>query len=183
MKIPHLIAICGYPGSGKSEIQTILTEIGVHCVDDGYPMRKFAITHLGLSHDDVYTQEGKSRFTEIDGAIWQNRKILGEFGNRLEEMFGPYIMPFMATRRLSETISYSFGSVRRDQGKFYQKLGGVVLGVRRPGVGPSGNEFDEFDASIVDYWIDNDGSIEDLRFKLELFLQWVQFSNHIKMAA
>jgi hypothetical protein len=183
MKLPHIIAICGYPGAGKTEVQKILAEVGVQFADDGFPMRDFAMRHLGLTHNDVYTQEGKTDVSEIAGAYWQNRKILGELGNKFEELFGPHIMPFMATRKLIEVASYSFGSVRRDQGAFYKNLGGVVIGVTRPGVGPSGNEFDEFDHAIVDYWIRNDGSLDDLRFKVEMFLQWVQFSNSIKMAA
>jgi len=170
MKIPHLVAICGYPGAGKSEVQKLLQEIGVQPVDDGGPLRAFAIHSLGLSRDDVYTQEGKKRSSMIADKRWEHRMALGEIGKKLEELFGPDIMPFMATRNLNPMACYSFGSVRRTQAWFYRKLGGLVIGVRRPGVGPSGNDFDEFDHYAVDYWIDNKGTIDDIRTQIEIML-------------
>src|SRR5262249_32968518 len=135
MKLPHLIALSGHPKSGKSLVQDYLRdEYGVVPVDDGRPMRQFAIQFLGLSEADCYTQEGKARISKILGRDWQNRKILGELGKRLEAMFGPHIMPFMATRGLDEKQCYSFGSVRRDQGAFYKAMGGIVIGIDRPGI-------------------------------------------------
>lgn len=41
----------------------------------------------------------------------------------------------------------------------YRARGGKIIGVRRPGVGPSRYEFDWFDESLVDVWIDNDGDL------------------------
>lgn len=183
LQIPHLIAICGYPGCGKTAVQDILAEIDVLPVDDGAPVRDFAMRHLGLTHAQCYTQDGKAGNSIIADRVWNNRKILGELANRFEDMFGPYVMPYMATRKLFEGNSYSFGSVRRDQGWFYKSQGGIVIGVRRPGVGPSGNEFDEFDHAAVDFWLDNDGSLDDLRFKIEVLLQGIQSSVSIKWAA
>lgn len=183
LRLPHIIALCGYPGSGKTEVQTLLCELGVQAIDDGAPLREFSRSWLGLSHSDVYTQEGKLRSSKIAGKDWQNRQMLGELGKKLEEMFGPDIMPFMATRRLLDVACYSFGSVRRRQGWFYKDLGGVVIGIRRLGCGPTGNDFDEFDGDAVDYWIDNDGSIDDLRLKIEIVLQRLQFSNIIRLVA
>jgi hypothetical protein len=67
---------------------------------------------------------------------------------------------------LNLTKRYSFGSVRRQQGIVYRAKGGIVIGVRRPGVGPSGYEFDRFDEDLIDIWIDNDGTIEHLERKV-----------------
>jgi hypothetical protein len=67
---------------------------------------------------------------------------------------------------LDPDARYSFGSVRRDQGKVYKALGGAIIGVRRPGVGPSSFEFDRFDESLVDVWIDNDAGLKELREKV-----------------
>lgn len=162
MILPHIIAICGNPTSGKSEVQRILATKGVYPIDDGEPLRRFAVDSLGLLPADVRTQEGKLRATAILDRDWEHRKLLGEFGKKLEELFGPDIMPFMATRKLDPNVSYSFGCVRRKQGWFYKRLGGVVLGIERPGVKPSGNDFDEFDKTAVDHWIPNTGSLQDL---------------------
>jgi hypothetical protein len=161
--VPHLIALCGFPKAGKSEVQRILSErYGVHPVDDGYALREFAQKHLGLSHDDVYTQEGKARHTVINGRTWQNRDILGSVGKQLEDLFGDHIMPWMATRNLDPNQAYSFGSVRKTQGYFFKKLGGLVIAVNNPIAKASPFAFDAFDEAAVDIWIENDGQARQL---------------------
>ncbi|MBS7701487.1 MULTISPECIES: hypothetical protein [unclassified Chelatococcus] len=80
-------------------------------------------------------------------------------------------MPFMSTRKLDPSRSYSFGSVRKNQGLFYQSLGGVVIGITRPGAEPSPFIFDKFDESVVDFWIENDGAVSDLEEKVIAVLQ------------
>src|SRR6476619_5721995 len=98
MQLPWLIGICGNPKSGKSEVQNILKEhYGYIPLDDGLALRQIARDHLGLSWEDVSTQEGKARFTEILGKNWQHRDILGTLGEKLEEMFGENITPWMTT--------------------------------------------------------------------------------------
>ena len=157
--IPRFVALCGNPKSGKSLVQEILlNNYGVQPIDDGGPLREFAVNNLGLTWDQVRTQEGKLEMVEILGKSWQVRKILGELGNVLEAMFGKHIMGYMAVARCSGTIgSFSFGSVRRDQGKYYKAAGdAVVIGIRNPLALPTGNEFDTFDESTVDVWIEND---------------------------
>lgn len=155
--LPRFIAICGNPKSGKTEVQNILQEVyGVTPVDDGRVIRRFAIDYLGLTEDDVYTQAGKAGFVDILGKNWQVRDILGSYGNQLEAMFGKHVMPMLGTRTLPEGGNYSFGSVRRDQGLFYQKAGGIVIWVKDATVGPSPYEFDSFDTSIVDFVLNND---------------------------
>lgn len=156
--LPRFIALCGNPKSGKSLVQKFLTKhFGYQPIDDGAVIRRFAIDWLGLSHDDVYTQEGKARYTEILGRRWQHREILGEYGNRLEDMFGKWAMPMFGTHNLPKGGLYSFGSVRRDQGAFYKAHGGVVIEIRNPLAGPSPYEFDRYDAALADRVIENDG--------------------------
>jgi hypothetical protein len=183
MNLPHLIALCGHPLSGKSTTQKILrNKYDYDSVDDGFALRKFAVESLGLSWDDVRTQEGKLRHTEIAGVDWENRKILGEFGNAIEATFGPQAIPFIATRNLRDDVNYCFGCVRRDQGRFYRSLGGVVVAIRNPLAPPSKYEFDKFDATLVDYWIENDGlargltseqALLDLTDKIDQMLYWL----------
>lgn len=160
---PRLIGICGNPKSGKSEVQRLLQEhLDYLPVDDGLPMRAFCTQHLGMSWNDVNTQEGKAGFVEILGKRWQRRDILGTLGNHLEEMFGKDIFAYIATCALDPKLRYSFGSVRRDQGAFYRQQGGVIIGVRNPLAPPSPFEFDRFDESQVDIWIDNNGLAEGM---------------------
>lgn len=163
---PSLVAICGNPQSGKSTLQKVLqNQFGLIPRDDGDVIRSHCMRIGNLKGSDVYTQEGKSRLTGLNGRIWQNRIMLGEYGKMLEQMFGENIVPDIAIREAlqhwDETPNpahrgYSFGSVRRNQGRKYKEYGGVVIEVVRQNAPPSGNDFDEFDRSIVDVVVEND---------------------------
>ncbi|MBK1666711.1 hypothetical protein CKO28_01455 [Rhodovibrio sodomensis] len=50
---------------------------------------------------------------------------------------------------------FSFGSVRRQQGRLYKQHGGVVVEVRRPGKSAR-YDFDRYDPALADYVIEND---------------------------
>lgn len=140
--------------------------------DDGWPLRDFAHRHFGLSLEDVTSQAGKARWTSVTGARIQNRDVLGRIGKALEQAFGAQILPWLAVQSLDPNARYSFGSVRRDQGKGYKSLGGAVIGVRRPGVAPSQFEFDQFNPELVDVWIENDSDLRALKEKvLDALLQ------------
>lgn len=178
-RIPRFIALCGHPKSGKSTVQKMLQdEFGIIPVDDGKILRDFAVEHLGVTREQVTTQAGKLAKIDILGRTWTVREILGEYGNLLEAMFGSHFIPMAAvasTKKINETACFSFGSVRRDQGLYYQKQGGLVIGIANPLAGPSPFEFDRFDSSVVDFWINNDGqsrglspaeSMQDLRGKV-----------------
>jgi hypothetical protein len=163
MALPKFIALCGNPNAGKSTVQEILRERHqVYPVDDGFPLRDIAVRYLALSTQQVCTQAGKKEFVELLEKRWQVREILGEMGARFEAMFGEHIIPFMVTNTLVGNGPYSFGSVRKTQGHFYKKLGGIVIEVRRPDAGPSPYAFDWYDPAAVDYVIDNDGSMKEL---------------------
>jgi len=155
---PRFIGICGNPKSGKSLAQEILSQdLNYLPIDDGHVLREFAVNKLGLTWDDVQTQEGKQRVTEILGKEWQHRILLGELGNRLEEMFGDHIMPFIATRNLYPNARYSFGSVRKNQGHFFRANGGIIIEIVNPLAPPSGNAFDLYDTSAITRTVINDG--------------------------
>lgn len=180
-----LIALCGAPGSGKSEVQQYLKErYNVRAVDDGHPLRDFAMRHLGLSQHAVSTQDGKAtRVTFPGGKSMLVREALGELGNRIEDLFGDDAIPAMAleaARRehaaagLGASIAYCLGSVRRSQGAFYKKHGAKVVEIVRPGANIV-NEFDSYDRSCVDLTITNDSSLAALRTRVEWhFGPWLQ---------
>lgn len=170
MATPHFVAICGWPGAGKSEVQKLLAEHGYQPVDDGACVRDFAVRQLGLTLNQVSTPDGKREVIDIAGREWVSRKVLGELARVLEGLFGEYAMPWIATRSLGPGM-YSFGSVRMRQAAFYKRLGGLVIGVRRAGVEPTGNVWDEFDESLVDIWIENNGSLDMLRLAVTTVME------------
>jgi hypothetical protein len=162
---PRLIALCGHPKAGKSLVQEILyKDFGHQPVDDGAILRRFGMNECGLTTNQVHTQLGKLETVEIAGKVWVVRELLGVYGNKIEEMFGKWGIPWFATRDLDPAKNYSFGSVRRDQGAFYKQLGGLVVGINNPTAGPSQYEFDRFDESLVDVWIQNDAQSRGLDF-------------------
>lgn len=153
---PLVIALCGHPQSGKSEAQRILEwRYGAIPVDDGWPMRDFAIRHLGLSIEDVTTQEGKAKWVELAGKRVQVRWILGEFGNAIEAMFGPDAIPTISARSLEPGKLYCVGSMRRMQGRVWRAIGGLTVKIDNPIAKPSPYEFDWFDESLVDVVLEN----------------------------
>jgi hypothetical protein len=164
----RLIALCGVPGSGKSEVQRILHQRNnVQPVDDGWPLRDFAIRHCGARLLDVMTQEGKAQVWEFPGGRRMvMREFLGQMGDAIEAILGPEAIPAMAMRALKrerkDFPGFSFGSVRRKQGWFYKAQGGAtIVEIVRPGQ-KNVNDFDLYDRGCVDITITNGGSVEDL---------------------
>ncbi len=169
MSLPRYIGICGHPKSGKSLVQEILQkDYGVTPVDDGEVLREFAIDYFGAQHADVYTQEGKAKLAywpngdpiidDRDGSHMTWRQVLGRFGAQLEDLFGEFAMPMITCAPLDLSGGpYSFGSVRKKQGGYYRRHGGVIIEVQNPLAKPSGNDFDLYDETLVNHSIYNDG--------------------------
>lgn len=172
INLPRYIALCGHPTSGKSEVQKILrANFDVRPVDDGFALRDYAMRHMGATQEQVFTQEGKKSLAYIGGEPvidlrtgehLQWRHVLGRIGNQLEDLFGNQHLPQSAMLDADRQGpgSYSFGSVRKDQGQAYKKRGGLIVGVIAPWAPGTGNDFDKFDATLVDIWINN--SVRDL---------------------
>lgn len=136
-----LIALVGVPKSGKTTVQEMLRIMwGVQPVDDGRVLRDIAKQMFNLTEEQVTTQEGKASVIEIDGKKWVVRNLLGEIGNKLEELFGPFAMPLAALNSIKGRHGlFSFGSVRREQPRFYRENGGHVIEVIHPRAQPTGN--------------------------------------------
>lgn len=157
-KIPNIIGLCGNPTSGKTEAARIIEEVyGHEQADDGRPLRLIAIDYFGLTHDQVFTQEGKLEKVMLNGREWTVREILGEIGNAFEEKFGGDIIPIMSHNARPKGVRTTFGSVRREQGLYWKNHGALVLEIRNPLAGPSPYEFDRYNPEHADHVIFNDG--------------------------
>lgn len=158
MTLPKIIALCGNPKSGKSTAAELLSEIyGYEIVDDGLPLREIGMNYLGLTPDQVFTQEGKLESVEINGRTWEVREILGEIGNAFEEKFGGDVIPLMSMNRMIADKKYVLGSVRRDQGHFWAKQGAMVIEIENPDAPISKYEFDRYSKTAVQKTVLNDG--------------------------
>lgn len=158
MTIPRIIALCGNPLAGKSTAAEIINEVyGHELADDGLPLRKIAMDYLGLTAHQVFTQAGKLEKVVLNGREWTVREILGEIGNAFEEKFGGDIIPMMSHNARPKGAYSTFGSCRREQGRYWKEHGGLVLEIRNPLAGPSPYEFDTFNPAHADAVIMNDG--------------------------
>lgn len=178
---PRVIALCGFPKSGKSEIQRILHELyGFDARDDSEPLRRAACELYGLSWEQVTTQEGKSSMVEVAGTTKMVRDLLGSLGSAIESLHGT---TFLAEKAMAEldlssgpngpVPGVTFGSVRLDQPFVYARAGGLVCEVTRPGTFPAGPH-DWYDRTPVHVTVSNTGDISDLakavRQRLDPFL-------------
>lgn len=178
--LPPFIGLVGNPTCGKTTAAEILIEIldgKAKIVETGQPLREIAMKYLGLSRDQVYTQEGKASHVDINGVNWQVRKILGDLGQKLEDLFGEEIMPYMAHRSqcVESGTLYIDPSCRKVQPWYWKRHGGIIIEIVNPLAKPSPYAFDAYDHTAVDYRIDNDAlacglpadlAREDLKKKL-----------------
>lgn len=142
-------------------------EFGGEIIDDGAILRQALPILTGINPALPYSQEGKATVVRIGDREEQVRHGLGELGNWLEARYGDDIVPLRAMQIAQETHPsanfYIYPSVRKSQGRAYKRHGGIVIEIKRPGVGDSGNVFDWYDPALVDITIQNDGTLDDLR--------------------
>lgn len=155
---PRLIALCGKPTSGKTTVAELLRDtLAYNIADDGLPLRHIAMQHLGLTHHQCFTQEGKLEAVALNGRQWTAREVLGEIGNAFEEKFGGDIIPMMTHRSLTKTGRYVMSSCRRDQCGYWRNQGALVLEILNDDVPESPYEFDRYDPGYAHAQIANHG--------------------------
>ena len=165
-KTPKLVALCGSPGSGKTTVAQLLAlrYDGV-MVDDAQILRQSCMTIYGLTYEQVSTQEGKSGFININNEPVQIRKLLGDMGKYLEAAHGSEIIAELAIAKCNlnnDVPFYVFGSCRKNQGRSYQRNGGIVVHV--DGTSPTSiYDFDVWNNDLVQIVIPNKGTLLELR--------------------
>ena len=178
-----LVALCGAPGSGKSEVQQILGRtFGCVSIDDGGILREACKALYGFSDDQVKTQEGKASLVEIAGRTVAVRDPIGWIGQHVEEKFGPDFIPLRAIEKAradhahhDPMPTFVFGSVRREQGHVYRSRNGLVIEIVRPGKSCI-NDFDHYNPVHATHMIDNDGDLESLRERTLALFRDIGFS-------
>lgn len=174
MTAPRLVVLVGWPKAGKTTAAEILADhFGYTIADDGFPLRDFAIRHMGVEPGLVLSQEGKATKVPFLDGERTVRWILGEFGNALEKHFGDDIIPWMASLKLNPEMSYVMPSVRKDQALFWKRLGATVVEIVNPDATSSPHDFDRFNRECIDIRVVNDGLHQGLKpAKARARLHW-----------
>jgi hypothetical protein len=141
---------------------------GAVIVDDGMCLREAVMKLYGLSWHDVSTQDGKAKVIPVCGREWPVRQLLGDLGNFLEGFYGDQFMPERAVASTADIQApfFVFPSCRKNQALTYQRQGGIVVELRRPGCEPI-YDFDRWDSALVDYELDNSAEHPAWRADLE----------------
>lgn len=165
---PKIIALCGHPKHGKSTAQGFLEGVGFRSMDDGRPIRLEGMRRFGLTWEQVSTQNGKLEKCFAFGREMEVREALGLIGKEHESNPLHWAEIALETLRVEGNDEpVSFGSVRRTQGLAYKKVGGIVVEIVDPRKPESPYDFDQYDRSIVDFTVVNDGTLDDLRKTIE----------------
>jgi len=154
----RFIALCGYPKSGKTEVQKIISRrYGFVAHDDSKPLREAAKLLFGLTDWHVYTQDGKASLIDTPAGQVTVRKAMGDLGCYLEDS-DEFHFPRLALKACNaqkQESRFVFASVRRNQPIFFKTAGhSIVIEVTRQGC-RSDDIFDEYVRDPIDFSIDN----------------------------
>ena len=154
----RLVAICGYPQVGKSEVQDLIAaRYGFTPIDDGRPLRDAAKHLYNLDEWHVSTQEGKASEILVGTRYRTVRDLLGELGCYLERD-DPYHLPRIALEKAmidDPEGRFVFGSVRLDQPRFFKCRGdALIVEVRRAGTSATTTS-DCYERDMIDVTIEN----------------------------
>lgn len=189
--LPTIFALCGWPKSGKDEVARVIQKYtnGKH-VDDAMPLRQAAPILFSFDPSYPFSQDGKSKkITTADGRKHEVRQLMGDLGMMMEEKYGDQFIPRSAVLacevyKVTENVeNFIISSCRRNNGKTYKENNGLVIEVRRPGVGPSEYEFDKWEEDFVDCVIVNDGTIEQLENAVNFWLERFETLGPVNISA
>lgn len=131
----NLIGLVGEAGSGKDTTADYMVEEGWTKFAFAQTLKEICINYLGLSYDDVYTQEGKLKFNSFWGMT--NREILQKIGTEaFRNGFHPdtwvKIAELQLKRMLEEGKKVIVTDCRFDnEAALIEKLGGFVFQIQR----------------------------------------------------
>lgn len=165
---PRLIGLSGYARSGKDTVAEILGSLY------GYERRAFADRLKGFVYQVNPMLHVETRVQDIvNSKDWEHaktynegRRLLIEIGNKAREFFGEDVWVNALFSTMSVDQHYVISDVRYpNEAERIKSMGGVVLRVTRPGVGPVADHISEtgLDDYPFDAVIENDGSLLDLQ--------------------
>lgn len=170
----RLIGLAGAAGAGKDTIATLMVVDDWEHVAFADPLKDICVRHLGLSKDDVYTQEGKMKFNDFWGMT--NREILQKVGteamrNGFDKDVWVKIMELKLTGILMRGGKVIVTDCRfGNEAELIYRIGGVVAKVERPSMrsmltkSESGHSSEGgIDDGLVSFTVVNDADIPRLK--------------------
>lgn len=178
---PRAIGLMGYGGAGKSEVAKILSGHGFTRTHIKKPLRAMAATLLreaGIAEDMI------DRY--LDGDL--KREVIPELhrsGTEIQQYLGTefgrdFCYPALwldLWRRRAASILAAGGRVVQESVRFpneaegIRELGGIIIRVERPGVGPLSGHVSEVPPAEPDITIHNNGSLTDLALQVATALR------------
>lgn len=178
-----LIGLVGYAGAGKDAAAEGLVEIGWERIAFADPLRQMALAI------DPYIPAHASASSRLSGYVaatgWSKakqhpevRRLLQAIGTEaVREIIGPSTWVDLACKKICEsTKSVVVTDVRfANEAAMIAGLGGVLVRIMRPGVGPiNDHASDQHVHQIdVDSVIINDGTLDELQHRLVRLSKWV----------
>lgn len=162
-----LIGLVGKPHSGKSEVRFILENLGFQAINTKSSLAMACHELTGVPVAQFQTQEGKE--TLYKGIPL--RQVMGRVQDSLEAMFGDYHTIEVALEKYDiwgET-NLVLDSLRKTQPRQWP---GKIVEVCSHHSLDTGNPFDYYDDSTVDYRLMNSGSLGDLEANIKVMLDY-----------
>lgn len=189
-----LVGLSGYARSGKDSSGAALVADGWDRLAFGDTLREFllAINPVVLTRAAHYSASPRPQRLRalIDQFGWEAakdniaevRELLQRTGTEAGRgVIGENVWIDATLRRLRSGIPAVITDVRfPSDADAVRRLGGVVVRVNRPGVGPKNSHASEtaLDGYAFDWWIENDSTVEVLHARVRDFV-----SGHLRYAA
>ena len=169
-----LIGLFGLAETGKDTIASLIKDDGWKRYAFADSLKNLCIDYLGLSRDDVFTQEGKQSFNPF----WNmtNREILQKVGtdamrNGFNSEVWVKILELKVKKELEEGNKVIVTDCRFDnEAAMIERLGGIVFKVSRPQKENNLNESEKYhisESGISEKYFSetilNDNTIENLK--------------------
>lgn len=166
MKDTTIIALCGAPGAGKTEVAEILSRNHYFkVVDDSKAIKLLTADYHDIPLSRFICPIQKDVPLERLGGKTP-RQAAGDFGLFLEKEVNPNFSQIMALKQMKPGGRYVVPSVRMNQPEWWRLRFAAVIEVVRPGKSITNKDYDWYSGLAVHHTIWNNGTLKDLEEKV-----------------